>query len=74
MQKGKIMTAAEFFGGVENDRGMGCTAAARSKKRRAGKVFADIKVRMVMRIYSVTCEKAKEILANQGEEVLIDAL
>ena len=53
------MTAAEFFGGTVEKK----VARPRSRKPAADDVFADIKVRMVMRIYGVTRRKAEKIIA-----------
>ena len=60
----KIMTAEEFFGGIESDRGLG----SMSFPRRTKKTFADIKARMVMRIYGVTRAKAERIISDRAAE------
>ena len=62
----KIMTAEKFFGGIESDRGMASMSTSRKRKGRAKKTFADIKARMVMRIYGVTREKAEKIISERA--------
>ena len=62
----EIITAAEFSGEAENNRGAGCASRSRPRKRRAEKTFADIKARMVMRIYGVTREKAEKIVSERA--------
>jgi hypothetical protein len=66
MSEERIMTAEEFFGGIESDRGMASMATSRKRKGRAKKTFADIKARMVMRIYGVTREKAEKIISERA--------
>ncbi len=75
MSEERIMTAEEFFGGIESDKGRGSMSSPRRRKASAKKSFADIKARMVMRIYGVTREKAERIISeravaktNVGEE------
>ena len=62
----EIMTAEEFFGETENNKGPSCTSRSRPRKRLAGKSFADIKARMVMRIYGVTRERAERIISARS--------
>ena len=62
----EIMTAEEFFGGIESDRGLGSMSSPRRRRGRAKKTFADIKARMVMRIYGVTREKAEKIVSERA--------
>ena len=62
----KIMTAEEFFGGIESDRGLGSMSFPRRRRGRTKKTFADIKARMVMRIYGVTREKAEKIISERA--------
>ena len=64
----KIMTAEEFFGGIESDRGLGSMSSPRRRRGRAKKTFADIKARMVMRIYGVTRAKAEKIISERAAE------
>ena len=68
MSEERIMTAEEFFGGIESDKGMGSMSSSRRRKGRAKKTFADIKVRMVMRIYGVTRAKAERIISDRAAE------
>ena len=62
----EIMTAEEFFGGIESDRGLGSMSSPRRRRGRTKKTFADIKVRMVMRIYGVTRAKAEKIISERS--------
>ena len=64
----EIMTAEEFFGETENNKGPSCTSRSRPRKRRTKKTFADIKARMVMRIYGVTRAKAERIISDRAAE------
>ena len=66
MSEERIMTAEEFIGGIESDRGLGSMFSSRRRKGRAKKTFADIKARMVMRIYGVTREKAEKIISERA--------
>lgn len=66
MSEERIMTAEEFFGGIESDRGMASMSTSRKRKGRAKTTFADIKARMVMRIYGVTREKAEKIISERA--------
>jgi hypothetical protein len=60
------MTAEEFFGGIESDKGRGSMSSPRRRRGRAKNTFADIKARMVMRIYGVTREKAEKIISERA--------
>ena len=60
------MTAEEFFGGIESDRGLGSMSSPRRRRGRTKKTFADIKARMVMRIYGVTRAKAEKIISERA--------
>lgn len=62
----EIMTAEEFFGELEGERGEGCSGGSRPRKRRAKSTFEDIKARMVMRIYGVTRAKAEKIISERA--------
>ena len=62
----EIMTAEEFFGGIESDRGLGSLSSPRRRSGRAKKTFADIKARMVMRIYGVPRAKAEKIISERA--------
>ena len=62
----EIMTAEDFFGGMESDRGLGSMSSPRRRRGRTKKTFADIKARMVMRIYGVTRAKAEKIISERA--------
>ena len=66
MSEERIMTAEEFFGGIQSDRGLGSTSSPCRRSGRAKNTFADIKARMVMRIYGVTREKAERIISARS--------
>lgn len=66
MSEERIMTAEEFFGGIESDKGRGSMSSPRRRRGRAKNTFADIKARMVMRIYGVTREKAEKIISERA--------
>ena len=68
MSEERIMTAEEFFGGIESDRGRGPMSSPRRRRGRAKNTFADIKARMVMRIYGVTRAKAERIISDRAAE------
>ena len=55
-----------IFGETENNKGAGCTIRSRRRRGRAEKTFADIKARMVMRIYGVTRAKAEKIISERA--------
>ena len=65
MSEERIMTAEEFFGGIESDRGLGSLSSPRRRRGRAKTMFADLKARMVMRIYGVTREKAEKTISER---------
>ena len=64
----EIMTAEEFFGETENNKGAGCTIRSRRRGGRAKNTFEDLKARMVMRIYGVTRAKAERIISDRAAE------
>lgn len=66
MSEERIMTAEEFFGGIQSDRGLGSMSSPRRRRGRAKNTFADIKARMVMRIYGVTRAKAEKIISDRA--------
>lgn len=66
MSEERIMTAEEFFGGIESDKGRGSMSSPRRRRGRAKNTFADIKARMVMRIYGVTRERAERIISARS--------
>ena len=66
MSEERIMTAEEFFGGIESDKERGSMSFPRRRRGRAKNTFADIKARMVMRICGVTREKAERIISARS--------
>ena len=66
MKSTRTMTAEEFFGEVTDEKGTGRAGGSRPGKGRAKKTFADIKARMVMRIYGVTRAKAEKMLSERA--------
>ncbi len=66
MNDDEIMMNEEFFGGVQSNKGVGCSISPRPQKGRTKKTFADIKARMVMRVYGVTREKAEKIISARA--------
>ena len=62
-----IMTAEEFFGEVEKDKAPVRMGKARGKRSKTD-LFADLKVKMVMRIYGVSKKRALEIIAGRVAE------
>ena len=66
MKSEEVMTAEEFFGEVVGEKGTGRAGGSRPRKGRAKKTFADIKTRMVMRIYGVTRSKAEKIISEHA--------
>ena len=73
MNEDRIMTAEEFFSGIESGRGTPSMATPRKRKGRAKKTFADIKARMVMRIYGVTREKAEKIISERAPSAVAES-
>ena len=66
MNDDEIMMNEEFFDGVQSDKGVGRSISPRPQKSRAKNTFADIKARMVMRIYGVTRAKAEKIISERA--------
>ena len=66
MNDDEIMMNEEFFDGVQSNKGVGCSISPRPQKGRTKKTFADIKARMVMRVYGVTREKAEKIISDRA--------
>ena len=64
-----IMTADEFFGVPDIGKDNLNTVGMRAKRKDVDKNrFAKIKVKMVMRIYGVSCARAVAIIAGRAEE------
>ena len=67
MDNETIMSAEEFFGEPAKDKTPARTGKAR-RKRLNKDPFAELKIKMVMRIYGVTRARAMEIIAGRAEE------
>ena len=64
----EVMSAEEFFGGLENEKKAPVRKGRRRAKKSANDLFAEVKVKMVMRVYGVTKARALEILADRDDE------
>ena len=64
----EIMTAEEFFGGVDNGKKNPCRTFSKRGKNSEDKLLADLKVKMVMRIHGVSRANALEIIARREDE------
>ena len=64
----EIMTAAEFFCGVDKEMNTPSRKTRPRGKRKPYDLFADVKVKMVMRIYGVSRTKALEIISAYAAE------
>ena len=64
----EVMSAEEFFGELAYEKKAPVRKGRRRGKKSANDLFAEIKVKMVMRIYGVTKARALEILADRAEE------
>ena len=64
----EVMSAEEFFGGLEKKKKAPVRKGRGRGKKSANDLFAEIKVKMVMRIYGVTKAHALEILADRADE------
>ena len=62
-----IMTAEEFFGEVEKGKAPVRMGKARGKRAETD-LFAELKVKMVMRIYGVSRNRALEIIDGRAAE------
>ncbi len=62
-----IMSAEEFFGEVETDKAPVRMGKARGKSSKKDS-FAELKAKMVMRIYGVSRKRALEIIAGRAAE------
>ena len=61
----EIMSAAEFFGGIDNGRKNPSRTCRTRGKKTGVDLFAKMKVKMVMRIYGVSRARALEIIAGR---------
>ena len=64
----EIMTAAEFFCGVDKEMNTPSRKTRPRGKRKPDDLFADVKVKMVMRINGVSRAKALEIISARAAE------
>lgn len=64
----EVMSAEEFFGELAYEKKAPVRKGRGRGKKSANDLFAEIKVKMVMRIYGVTKARALEILADRAEE------
>ena len=64
----EVMSAEEFFGGLETEKKAPVRKGRRRGKKSANDLFAEVKVKMVMRVYGVTKARALEILADRADE------
>ena len=64
----EIMTAAEFFGEVDKELNAPSRKIRPRGKRKPDDLFADVKVKMVMRINGVSRAKALEIISARAAE------
>lgn len=67
MDNEKIMSAEEFFGEPKKDKTPAHTGKAR-RKRSSKALFAELKIKTVMRIYGVSRARAMEIIAGRADE------
>lgn len=61
----EIMSAEEFFGGIDNGKKNSSRTCRTRGKKAAEDLFTKIKVKMVMRIYGVSRTRALEIIAGR---------
>ena len=59
----EIMSAEEFFGGIDDGKKNSSRTCRTRGKKAAEDLFTKMKVKMVMRIYGVSRAKALEIIA-----------
>ena len=64
----EVMSAEELFGGLKNEKKAPVRKGCRRAKKSANDLFAEVKVKMVMRVYGVTKARALEIIAGRAEE------
>ncbi|MBR4615520.1 MAG: hypothetical protein IKO55_07945 [Kiritimatiellae bacterium] len=61
----EIMSAEEFFGGIDNGKKNSSRTCQTRGKKAAEDLFTKMKVKMVMRIYGVSRAQALEIIAGR---------
>lgn len=64
----ELMSAEEIFGELAYEKKAPVRKGRRRAKKSANDLFAEVKVKMVMRIYGVTKARAVEIIASRAEE------
>ena len=64
----EVMSAEEFFGGLENEKKAPIRKGRRRAKKSANDLFVEVMVKMVMRVYGVTKARALEILVDRADE------
>ena len=64
----ELMFDEELFAGLKNKKKVPVRKGRGRRKKSANDLFAEVKVKMVMRIYGVTKARALEILAERAEE------
>ena len=60
-----MMTAEEFFGGIESKRSNRIGACRTRRKKSAKAIFLEATAKLIMRIYGVSRAKALEIAASR---------
>lgn len=63
-----IMTAEEFFSETENQGQTPLRKRRARGKKKSQDLFAEVKVKMVMRVYGVSRAKALEIISARAED------
>ena len=67
MKDEEIMSAEEFFGDLTEDKPPRLTCKRRGRKAKKD-TLAEVKIKMVMRIYGVSRARAAEIIAGRAAE------
>ena len=68
MKNDDIMSAEEFFGEIDEEKNTPSRKNRPRGKRKPDDLFANVKVKMVMRIYGVSRARALEIIAKRANE------
>ena len=61
----EIMTAEEFFGGVDNGKKKPSRTCRKRGKKSGDKLLADLKAKVVMRVYGISRADALEMIARR---------
>ncbi len=64
----ELMFDEELFGELAKEKKVPARKGRRRAKKSANDLFAEVKVKMVMRVYGVTKARALEILADRADE------